>query len=90
MTRFWWLLAVLVVCSAIVVMRRKRENGGSGGGQTPQPPSGAKGSGDGIDHEELERAEREVKDLQQDVRGRPLDDVVGDDWGPGTPKPPYV
>jgi hypothetical protein len=47
-------------------------------------------SDDGIDHEELEQAEREVKDLRQDVRGRPLDDVVGDDWGPGTPKPPYV
>jgi hypothetical protein len=42
----------------------------------------------GIDHEELEAAEREVKDL--DVDHRPDDDVLGDDWGPGAarPRPP--
>ncbi len=88
MSRFWW-LGVLVLWAAIVVMIRRRENSVSSSVQTPQTPSGAD-SDDGIDHEELEQAEREVKDLQQDVRGRPLDDVVGDDWGPGTPKPPYV
>jgi hypothetical protein len=88
-SRFWW-LGVLVLWAAIVVMIRRRENRVSSSAQMPQKPSGVKDSDDGIDHEELEQAEREVKDLQQDVRGRPLDDVVGDDWGPGTPKPPYL
>ena len=63
--------------------------------QTPKTPSGVQGGraqspNDEIDREELEQAEQDVKDMQQDVRGRPVDDVVGDDWGPGTPKPPYV
>jgi hypothetical protein len=31
-----------------------------------------------------------VKDLDTDAKGRPLDEGLGDDWGPGTPKPPYV
>lgn len=46
------------------------------------------GGDDGIDREELEEAEREVRDLGLDHR--PEDDVTGDDWGPGTarPKPP--
>jgi hypothetical protein len=87
--RFWW-LGVLVGWAALVVMIRRREKRESTSTQTQQTPSGSKGSDDEIDREELEQAEREVKDLQQDVRGRPLDDVVGDDWGPGTPKPPYV
>ena len=87
--RFWW-LALLVAWAALVVWIRRRERKVSSSVQAPKTPSSAQGSGDGIDREKLERAEREVKDLQQDVRGRPLDDVVGDDWGPGTPKPPYV
>jgi hypothetical protein len=43
---------------------------------------------DGIDREELEQAEREVRDL--DSRQRPDDGFVGDDWGPGAgrPRPP--
>lgn len=41
---------------------------------------------DEIDYEELERAEEEVRDL--DVNARPEDGFEGDDWGPGTPKPP--
>jgi hypothetical protein len=41
---------------------------------------------DGIDHEELERAEREVRDLESSQR--PEDSFRGDDWGPGTPRPP--
>jgi hypothetical protein len=36
---------------------------------------------DGIDREELEAAEREVRDL--DSRQRPEDGFSGDDWGPG-------
>jgi hypothetical protein len=43
---------------------------------------------DGIDREELEAAEREVRDL--DPRARPDQGFLGDDWGPGAarPRPP--
>jgi hypothetical protein len=43
---------------------------------------------DGIDREELEQAEREVRDLG--AHQRPVDGFSGDDWGPGTgrPRPP--
>ena len=43
---------------------------------------------DGIDREELEQAEREVRDL--DTHHRPEDGFLGDDWGPGAgrPRPP--
>jgi hypothetical protein len=36
---------------------------------------------DGIDREELEAAEREVRDL--DSGARPEDGFLSDDWGPG-------
>lgn len=98
MTRLWELLAVLALWAAIVTVRRKRAHRSE---QSPQSPSGhqeqvsgknAKSRGDDpdIDYDELEQAEREVKDLDTDAKGRPLDDVIGDDWGPGTPKPPYT
>ena len=43
---------------------------------------------DGIDREELEAAEREVREL--DPTARPEDGFLGDDWGPGAsrPRPP--
>jgi hypothetical protein len=43
---------------------------------------------DGIDREELEAAEREVRDL--DASQRPDDAFLSDDWGPGAsrPRPP--
>jgi len=43
---------------------------------------------DEIDREELEAAEREVRDL--DPIARPEDGFLGDDWGPGAsrPRPP--
>jgi hypothetical protein len=41
---------------------------------------------DGIDHEELEQAEREVREL--DSSQRPEEGFAADDWGPGTPRPP--
>ena len=46
------------------------------------------GEGSGIDHEELEAAERELKELGS--HQRPDEDVLGDDWGPGAarPRPP--
>jgi hypothetical protein len=40
---------------------------------------------EGIDREELEEAEREVREL--DARQRPEDGFLGDDWGPGAGKP---
>ena len=41
---------------------------------------------DGIDYEELEQAEREIRELRSDQR--PEEGFPGDDWGPGTPRPP--
>jgi hypothetical protein len=43
---------------------------------------------EGIDYEELEAAEREVRDL--DTKQRPEEGFIGDDWGPGAsrPRPP--
>lgn len=43
---------------------------------------------DEIDYEELERAEREVKDL--DINAKPEDGFPGDEWGPGAPRPPLA
>ena len=42
----------------------------------------------GIDREELEAAEREVRDLE--AHQRPEEGFLGDDWGPGAgrPRPP--
>ncbi|MGH7528517.1 MAG: hypothetical protein ACREMX_17625 [Gemmatimonadales bacterium] len=42
------------------------------------------GEGDEIDREELEAAEREVRDL--DAGLRPEDGFEGDEWGPGAVK----
>ena len=46
------------------------------------------GEEDGIDREELEAAEREVRELESGTL--PDDERPGDDWGPGTgrPRPP--
>ena len=90
--QLWAVLALLAGWAAIVIWRRDQDNRVHRSVQTPKTPSGAQDDGvqEEIDREELEQAEQEVKDMQQDVRGRPLEDVVGDDWGPGTPKPPYV
>jgi hypothetical protein len=43
---------------------------------------------DGIDRDELEAAEREVRELE--TGQRPEDGFEGDDWGPGAaqPRPP--
>lgn len=42
---------------------------------------------DGIDRDELEEAEREVRELEPPP---PSEDLPGDDWGPGAarPRPP--
>jgi hypothetical protein len=40
---------------------------------------------EGIDREELEQDEREVRELES--HQRPEDGFLGDDWGPGAGKP---
>ena len=42
----------------------------------------------GIDYQELEEAEREVRDLES--HQKPEEGFLGDDWGPGAgrPRPP--
>lgn len=79
---FWIALGVLALWAGIVVLRRRWDG--------KSPPSAGRQVDDDIDHATLEAAEREVRDLDTDAKGRPLDEGVGDDWGPGTPKPPYV
>ena len=71
------IVATAVVVSLIIWVRRDRSYHG--------PRLHAD---DGIDHEELEQAEREVRDLG--THQRPEDGFLGDDWGPGAgrPRPP--
>ena len=93
----WGALGVLALWGGIVWLRRRGET------QVDDPMSGSimrerrtaapphrRTQDDEIDYEALEEAEREVKDMDADGRGRPKDDTVGDDWGPGTPKPPFA
>lgn len=82
--RYWGLVAVLVMWAGIVAWRRRRDQ------SRHQPRMHGRRPGDEIDYETLEQAEQEVRDLDTDAKGRPLDNAVGDDWGPGTPKPPYT
>ena len=70
-----------------------RPAGGTTSGRAEEPadappPSAARAGEDtdGIDYEELERAEEELRDLE--ANARPEDGFEGDDWGPGTPKKP--
>ena len=71
---------LLIACAAIVALviwlRRDRSYPG------PRLHS----ENDEIDREELERAEREVRELE--ANQRPEEGFRGDDWGPGTPRPP--
>jgi hypothetical protein len=70
------LVALAVVIALVLWLRRGRS----------YPGPRLESQDDGIDHEQLEQAEREVRDL--DSRQRPEDDFSGNDWGPGTPRPP--
>lgn len=72
-------IALLVVVGALMMPRRK-----------PRSPEIAPDDGDAIDRAALEQAEREIRDMEGDIRGAPTDDVVGDDWGPGSPRPPFA
>lgn len=61
---------VLVLAVAVWLLRDRRFPGPRLYGQ------------DGIDREELEEAEREVRDLERPIP--PSEERPGEDWGPGT------
>ncbi len=68
--------ATVVAAVAVWLMRR------------PRHPGPRLVGDDGIDRQELEAAEREVREL--DSGRKPDDRFEGDDWGPGAvrPRPP--
>ncbi len=71
------LIALAALAALVIWFRRDRRH------------PGPRLHGDsGIDYEELEAAEREVRDLES--QQRPEDEFPGDDWGPGAtqPRPP--
>jgi hypothetical protein len=70
------LAAVLIVALVLWLLRDRRH------------PGPRLHGADGIDQEELEEAEREVRELE--ARRMPDEETLGDDWGPGTgrPRPP--
>jgi hypothetical protein len=70
------LIASSVILALILWLRRDRSY------------RGPRLHGDEIDREELEQAEREVRDLGS--HHRPEEGLPGDDWGPGAgrPRPP--
>jgi hypothetical protein len=70
------LVAVVAIVALIIWLRRDRT----------YPGPRLESDDDGIDREKLERAEREVRDLGS--QQQPEDRFPGDDWGPGTPRPP--
>lgn len=72
------LVAAAAVIALVLWLRRDRT----------YPGPRLEGEDRGIDREELEAAEREVRDL--DPNQRPEDGFIGDDWGPGAsrPRPP--
>lgn len=70
------LIALAAIIALVLWLRRERRY------------RGPRLADDEIDREELEAAEREVRDLDPNVR--PEDGFLGDDWGPGSsrPRPP--
>jgi hypothetical protein len=70
------LVALVAIIALIIWLRRDRSYRG------PRLQS----EDDGIDHEELEQAEREVRELGS--QQRPEEGFRRDDWGPGSPRPP--
>jgi hypothetical protein len=71
------LVAFVAIVALIIWLRRDRSYPGPRLHDDP-----------GIDREELEQAEREVREL--DAGHRAEDGFIGDDWGPGAsrPRPP--
>lgn len=72
------LIAVVAIVALILWLRRDRT----------YPGPRLHREDDGIDREELEAAEREVRELGSQHRLE--EDFLGDDWGPGAgrPRPP--
>ena len=72
------LVALAAIVAFIIWLRRDRS----------YPGPRLNSPDDAIDREELEQAEREVREL--DAKQRPEDGFLGDDWGPGAgrPRPP--
>lgn len=70
------LVALAAIVALVLWLRRDRR----------YPGPRLKSDDDGIDHQELEEAEREVRRLGS--QQRPDQDVPGDDWGPGAARPP--
>lgn len=83
---FWPVLAVLALWAGIRIIQRGREGPAGDAGARRDAP----GDDDAIDHDVLEQAEREVKDLGQDGTGAPEEGGLGDDWGPGSRKGPFA
>ena len=71
------LVAVAALIALVLWLRRDRRY-----------PGPRLSGDDGIDRDELEAAEREVREL--DPNARPEEGFAGDDWGPGAsrPRPP--
>ena len=74
--------AVLMIFFAFVVLGRRHEE--------MKMPEGERDDDEGIDRAELERAEREVREMDDDGGGSPRPENPGDDWGPGVPKGPVA
>lgn len=72
-------LAILVAAAAIVTLM---------GRYAPRSKSAPPADDDGIDRAALEQAEREVMGMESEPGGKPSDDVIGDDWGPGAGRTP--
>lgn len=72
------LVALVAIVALIIWLRRGRRH-----------PGPRLHGDEGIDREELEAAEREVRELNS--LQRPDEGFEGDDWGPGAarPRPPH-
>lgn len=70
------LIAIAAIVALVLWLRRDRS----------YPGPRLQSEEDGIDHEQLEQAEREVRELRSNQR--PEDGFPSDDWGPGSPRPP--
>lgn len=82
-------LAVVCCWAGLACLSRRRAEGRAHSPRIAEAPGGAPtGSArdDGIDFAELERAERELRDL--DAAAAPEDGFEGDDWGPGAGRTP--
>jgi hypothetical protein len=75
----------LAVVGVILLIGRQA---GETRGDEPDGRKAARDAADEIDYATLDQAEREVRDLDTDAK--PEDGFEGDDWGPGTRRPPLA